>query len=107
MSQQQSSRSVEIGKLLGSFVTANEGRKLRSELHEIAKREYVPEHTLDEYMEWMNLHVPKFELCGPQCTNFPWYLGMFTVVSQHVYGDCVQECLDKAMRGERTTCWTR
>lgn len=93
----RSQRSCEIATLLTEFVTYEDGKKLRAELHSIALREYQPRHTANEYLAFMNRHVPTFDLCGTQSTNHPWYMSMFTIISQHVYGDCVEECLDTAM----------
>ena len=86
-----------IRDALRQFVLYDEGVALRAELHHLALKHYVPKHSNDEYMAWICKHLPTFGVCHAQSRNNPWVLQMFTVVSQHVYGDCVQECLDKAM----------
>ena len=92
-----SKRMSEIRDALRQFVLDDEGVALRAELHHFALKHYVPKHSNDEYMQWICKHLPSFRVCGSQWQNSPWVFQMFTVVSQHVYGDCVQECLDNAM----------
>lgn len=92
-----SDRIKEIRSELRQFVLDDRGKLLRSELHQLALKHYVPKHSNDEYMAWICKHMPSFRECGAQWQHSPWVFQMFTVVSQHVYGDCVQECLDKAM----------
>ena len=82
---------------LRDFVSYEEGKAIRNELHTIAMREYKPKHPDVDYLEFMNNNECTFTVIHPQSTNHPWYFGLFTIVSQHVYGDCVEECLDRAI----------
>lgn len=82
---------------LKAFISYEEGKQIRKQLHEIAKKEYEPKHLLDKYLLFMNNNECTFTIQYPQSQNCPWYFGLFTIVSQHVYGDCIEECLDKAI----------
>ena len=93
-------RVSEIRQTLRSFVFAERGRQLRQELNAIAKEHYIPRHTPEQYLAWMqSVQDLSFELVGYQCSNAPYYMSLFTIESQHVYGDCLTHCLDLAMLG--------
>jgi len=83
---------------LREFVLYEEGERIRKLLHEKAKREYKSKHTLEEYFKFMNENACSFNVNHPQSQNHPWFFCLFTVKSQHVYGDCVEECLNRAMK---------
>lgn len=87
----------KIRNKLRNFIEYEEGRKLRLELHKFAVKYYKPNHTPSEYFKFMNENECSFKINGAQQTNFPYYFSLFTTKSQHVYGDCIEECLDKAM----------
>lgn len=87
---------------LSAFVSKETGTRLRQELARIAKEAYVPQHSPQAYLEFLNRHAGHFERMGPQASNFPYVWGFFSVVSQHVYGDCIEECLDQAIAREKT-----
>ncbi len=74
---------------LKEFIGYDKGEKVRKELHGVAKEKYVPKHTPDEYFKFMNGNECSFIVNHPQAHNHPWYFCLFTVVSQHVHGDCV------------------
>ena len=70
---------------------------IRKKLHDHAVRNYQPKYR-GLYMSFMNEYAHDFRVNGAQETNYPYYYTLFTVVSQHVMGDCVEECLDKAIQ---------
>jgi hypothetical protein len=82
---------------LKEFISYDKGKAIREKLHRFAKKNYVPKHSPSEYLKFMNANECDFTINHPQSVNHPWYFCLFTVVSQHVYGDCVEECLDNAM----------
>ncbi len=82
--------------ILRDFVEYERGCKLRKALLTFAKKHYVPKHA-DKYLSFMNDHPCDFSKNHPQSVNHPYYFTLFTEVSQHVMGDCVEECLDKAI----------
>ena len=87
-------------KKLTKFISYEEGQAIREQLHENALKEYKPTNSLSEYAEFMNKNDCTFATQQPQSRNHPWYFGLFSVVSQWVYGDCIEECLDRAMNGK-------
>lgn len=90
-------RTEQIRNKLTKFIDYDEGKVLRNELHEYAKKSYVRKFSSDQYLKFMNANECDFTINGAQSTNHPYYFTLFTVVSQHVMGDCVEECLDKAI----------
>jgi len=89
--------SLPDRELLRSFISYDEGCKLRKQLHYTARNFYVPKHAPSEHLKFMNANECTFTTVHAQDTNHPYYFCLFTVKSQHVYGDCIEECLDKAM----------
>lgn len=87
---------------LKEFVSYSHGKKLRKRLKLIASLEYESLHTNKEYMTFLNENPCTFTMNGYQNTSHPYYWKMFCVESQHVMGDCIEECLDKAMNGQRS-----
>lgn len=90
-------RKLEIREKLSEFVSYAEGESLREELEIMAKKDYKPKHHADFYLSFMNDHECSFKRNHPQGQNFPYVWTMFSVISQHVMGDCIQECLDNAI----------
>lgn len=90
-------RVDSIRNILGDFVSADKGETLREELALIASVNYIPAYDCDSYMRYMNKHECSFNKNHPQSTNHPYVWTMFSVPSQHIMGDCIEECLDKAI----------
>jgi hypothetical protein len=88
-------------QLVDTFVTSYTGTRLRTQLAMMAEENYVAQHAPQEYLAFLGRHEGKFKKVGPQETNFPYVWQFFSCVSQHVYGDCIEECLDKAMELEQ------
>ena len=86
-----------IRQKLSEFVTFSEGIELREVLKVKAAKNYQPQHQAAEYLAFMNANACRFRKNGPQSKNHPWVWCLFTCKSQHVYGDCIEECLDRAM----------
>lgn len=101
----------EIREKLSSFIEYEEGQDLRNRLKIMAVVTYIPKFDLEAYLHYMNSFPCSFDELHPQDTNHPYYWSMFSVPSQHVYGDCVEECLDKAIQHVYGTAlrsaWTR
>ena len=81
---------------LKTFIGYEEGEAIRTQLHERARKNYQPRHA-DKYLSFMNENECTFDVNHAQSSNQPYYFTLFTVKSQHVMGDCVEECLDKAI----------
>lgn len=90
----------EIREKLKQFVTPDEGLALREILAQYAKQTYIPKNPESEYFRYMNMYECRFTKNGAQSTNFPQVWCMFSIPAQHVRGDCIEECLDKAIEYE-------
>ena len=82
---------------LRHFLSSEAGEQIRENLHRNANLSYQAKREAYEYVDFLNVHMCSFGKIDPQNTNHPYYMELFTIVSQHVYGDCAVECLDKAM----------
>ena len=82
-----------------TFVTYAEGVARQEQWKREAER-YVPYHSPEEHARFLraNLSCIKFEAVHPQSENYRAAYCLFTVQSQHVYGNCMEELLDKAIR---------
>ena len=89
--------AVIRARLREHFIPYKEGGELRAQLKAHAEATYVKQHTADEYMHFINENECDFKVQHNQAANFPYYWRMFSVRSQHVSGDCIEECLDNAM----------
>lgn len=78
------------------FIDPDRGETLRKELNRLALRHYIPQHTPQQYLSFLNRHMCDFEELSNQ-SQTPYYMSVFCVASQRVPGDCVEECLDRAM----------
>ena len=92
----RASKIEVLRAMLTDFIEYGEGKKIRRKIHGNAKLNYKPVHS-DLYLEFMNNNECNFEINHAQSTNSPYYFTLFTVKSQHVMGDCAEECLDKAI----------
>ena len=88
---------------LSMFASYDESKVMRERLHQFALLDYQPKYTHYDYLDFMNRNDVSIDKISPQNTNQPYYMCLFSVVSQHVYGDCVEECLDNAIDCTRTT----
>lgn len=88
---------AEIRAKLREFVSSEEGQALRLRLENIARKHYVHNNYVEDYLKYMNDNPCSFERNHAQASNFPYVWTMFSVPSQHVMGDCIEECLDKAI----------
>lgn len=82
-----------------TFVTYEEGQRLR-ETRKAAGRNYQHQHALSDYADFMraNLGCMNFSEVHAQDVNRPQAYCLFTVPSQHVWGDSLYELLDNAIR---------
>lgn len=80
------------------MIDYQEGVRLRAARAEKAGRRYRPLHTPEQYLEFIRSQLVHFltRQLHPQA-DAPEAYGLFTLVSQHVRGDCLEELLDNAM----------
>ncbi|QRE00239.1 hypothetical protein [Burkholderia phage BCSR5] len=83
--------------LLATSLPYETARLLRKELSELQEKHYVPLHTAAQYLEFLSTHEVTTKRINVQDTNRPYVWCLFNIACQHVYGDTVKECLDKAM----------
>lgn len=86
-----------VRERLTKFINYDAGKALREKLHADAKINYVAKASKDKYLTFLNEHGGSFRVNHPQSENHPYYYTFFSCVSQHVMGDCVEECLDNAI----------
>ncbi len=87
----------QLREELKSHVEYKRGEIVRARLKQIAEENYIPKHTDKEYVDFMGRHECSVTINHAQSSNHPYYYQLFSVVSQHVMGDCMREVLDNAM----------
>ena len=80
----------------------DEGKETRTTNHEYALLNYRQIHTDYDMINWLEDNPVNVRLIHPQNVNNPEYISLFSAASQYVYGNCMRECLDKAMQFNRT-----
>jgi hypothetical protein len=82
-----------------TFITFEEGRRQRAERKRDALARYQPGNAASVYWKFLceNLDGLSINEVHPQSTNVPQVYRFFTTASQHVYGDCLPELLDRAI----------
>jgi hypothetical protein len=92
------SKTVDIIRdKLRHHLDYDQSKEIRNKLKSYAEQTYKPLHTDGAYLLFMNTNECSFSINGMQSTNHPYYWCLFSVKSQHVYGDCIEECLDNAI----------
>lgn len=81
------------------MLSYNQGTRRRRIRHDNALEHYSKKHSSKEYMKFISDNSDGFSISevGKQNENHQEFMCLFTIVSQHVYGDCLAECLDKAI----------
>ena len=87
----------KIREQLKQHVVYQKGLDIRKQLKQYAELYYTPKHSPDVYMRYLRDNECSFRIAGAQSTNHPYYWEMFSIPSQHVYGDCIEECFDNAI----------
>lgn len=77
--------------------TSAKANEIRDALRENADAHYERQHSAQEYLEFLKRNDTTYSKIQGHDINAPFGWRFFSVVSQHVYGDCLEECLDKAM----------
>lgn len=95
-------RVDEIREILSEFVDYDEGKSLRKELKKIADKTYVQKYSDKEHVDFLDRNEAEFEEVHPQAEYTPYYLEMFTVLTQHIYGDNIRQLIDKGIDIERS-----
>jgi len=77
---------------------------LKNKLNEIANNDYVQKYCNTEHINFISRHSDYLSLkkTHPQSTNHPYYLCLFSVITQHIYADNIKQILDKAIDIEKS-----
>jgi len=94
-------RTEEIRKTLREFVLYDKGELLRKELKDIADKTYIQKYSDKEQIDFLDKNEASIRKVHPQSTNFPYYLEMFTVLTQHIYADNIRQIIDKGIDIEK------
>ncbi len=73
-------------------------KKKRKALKRRATKGYKALHKPSEYLKFMNQYECTLTRLYKGGIDHPYCWGLFTVKSQQITGDCVEECLDIAMK---------
>lgn len=90
----------EIGKIreiLSEFVEYDKGLILRKKLKNIADQTYIQKYSDKEHIDFLNRNEASIKVLHAQSRNHPYYLEMFTTITQHIYADNVRQIIDKAI----------
>jgi hypothetical protein len=82
---------------LKSFLPHEDAEKVRAKIKQLAEQKYVAQYPAFSHMQFLNRHESSFTVNHAQSVNHPYYWTMFSVISQHVQGDTIEECIDQAL----------
>ena len=94
-------RVEEIREILREFIEYDKAKLLRKELKSIAYKTYIQKYSDKEQIDFLDRHEASIRSINAQSTNFPYYLEMFTVLTQHIYADNIRQIIDKGIDIER------
>lgn len=87
----------EIRNQLREFIPYEKGKRLREQLNKHAIENYEQKFPDSDYILFMERNIVSFDINHAQSSNHPYYYTMFSVLTQHIMGDCIKELLDKAL----------
>lgn len=87
----------ELRNKLKVFVLYEDGLKIRKEIRSLAIETYVQKYTDTEHMGFLKRHEISTKVQHAQSENHPYYYGMFSVCTQHIMADTIEELLDMAL----------
>jgi hypothetical protein len=94
-------RVSEIRSILRKFVNYEKAELLKKELNCIAIGNYIQKYSSKEYISFLSRNESSIKKTHPQETNFPYYMQMFTVTTQHIYADSLEQLLDSGIDIEK------
>ena len=94
-------RVNEIRSILIEFVNYEEAELLKKELNFIAIDNYKQKYSSKEHISFLSRNESSIKKTHPQETNFPYYMQMFTVNTQHIYADSLEQLLDSGIDIEK------
>ena len=91
----------EIREILKNFIEFDKGKLLRKKLKHIADTTYIQKHCDKDQIDFLDRNESSIKIVHPQSTNFPYYMKMFTVATQHIYADNIRQLIDKGIDIEK------
>lgn len=82
----------ELGKELSFGVEI----LVRKKMQQAALKGYVPKHTPERYLEFMNSHVTNFSVCS--ITSDAPYIYKLVASNVKTFGDTAEECMDQIIK---------
>lgn len=93
----------ELRQKLTEFVSYEEGVKIRKQIRAWAIENYKQKYTNDEHLGFIKRHRISTTVQHAQCTNHPYYYGMFSICTQHIMADTMEQLFDKALDIEKAS----
>lgn len=93
----------ELRKKLKVFVPYEDCKKIRKQIRALAIKTYKQRYSDTEHMGFIKKHEISVKVVGFQQSNFPYYYEMFSVITQHIYADTIEELFDKAIDIEKAS----
>lgn len=89
-------RDQQIMKELSEFTEYDRGSELRLELKLIYLIGYKPSRDDKFYLDFIKDNVNSFSIkeCHAQSMNEPYVYNIFTIKTQHIYGNSLEHCID-------------
>lgn len=91
----------ELRKKLTEFIEYKEAVRIRNRIRLLAIDSYIPKYTDSEYIGFLKRHTVTTTVNHPQSTNHPHYYAMFSVCTQHIYADTIEELFDISLDIEK------
>lgn len=82
---------------LKEFMPYGEAKIIRKQLRDFGIKNYKQKYSDTEHMGFIKRHRISIETMHPQESNCLYYYKMFSVITQHIYADTIEELFDKAI----------
>ncbi|MFB3056078.1 MAG: hypothetical protein ACE1ZQ_02810 [Ignavibacteriaceae bacterium] len=86
---------------LTEFIPYDDGKEIRKQIRDWAILNYKQKYSDNHHMDFAKRNMISTEVVHPQSTNHPYYYQMFSVVTQHIYADTIEELYDNAIDIEK------
>ena len=93
----------ELRQKLTEFTSYEEGVKIRKQIRAWAIKNYKQKYTDTEHLGFIKRNRISTTVQHAQSTNHPYYYGMFSICTQHIMADTMEQLLDKALDIEKAS----
>jgi pimeloyl-CoA synthetase len=92
-----------LRKELIEFIDYDKGKEVRKTIRDYQIKTYKQKYTDSDHMDFIkrNANGLSIKVQHPQSGNHPYYYGLFTIITQHIMADTVEELYDKAIEIEK------